>query len=531
MYGLDRQVALAANENKGKRPRIHLSVFREAVRHIQQAGGFTADMLRDKPVRALVDQTAECLLEAVDMGLRDNDIPQEMAERLDRDVFVFSGCKTYHELREASQLLRDDEGRIRPFRNFFEEVKALHPAYNENYLGAEYEFAVHAAQSAAQWAEIEREGDDYDLQYRTANDSRVRAEHAPLEGITLPPSDPFWNEYMPPNGWRCRCRAVQIRKGKSERSDSQTALQLGREATTQNDAQGRNKAEMFRFNPGRERVIFPKHHPYYNLSVDARNVVETMSDERQHTGAFSAQTIAEAEAEFREVLGLKCNLKGLRKQDLNIARDLFESIRHHLEMAPELKKVVHFAGTVAGRIEELKTAYYNKLRSDKLYDWCDDEHLMEYAGKKARAIASVKRNTLAYYHAAGAEFGLDCVVYNAANNDRLQRVLKESVDSKQSPEKCLTAKYLFDHEFGHSLDQRFGLSRDQQIRGIISDAMSKGEQYVTDNLCSYAYTSDNPVADFIAEAWGEYQNSDTPRPIAKQIGDIMIRIMKQGAIP
>lgn len=242
---------------------------------------FSAEMLAEKPVREMIDETVSCLAPSLADGLKNNESPQEIAEALERDIFVFSGCKTYHELCEASQLLRDDRGQIKPFRRFYEEVKAIHPTYNERYLEAEQEFAVHAAQSAAQWAEIERDGDDYDLQYRTANDGKVRPSHAQLEGLTRPQSDPCWTEIMPPNGWKCRCRVVQVRKGKYPHTDPETALQLGRQATTDLDSEGRNRAEMFRFNPGIDQVIFPKHHPYYNLSAQARRTIEVLADKRE----------------------------------------------------------------------------------------------------------------------------------------------------------------------------------------------------------------------------------------------------------
>lgn len=238
-------------------------------------------MLADAPVRDLIDETASCLKEAVNLGLSDGDIPPAMIESLDRNVFVFSGCKTYHELYEASQLLRDDKGQIKPFRKFYEDIKDIHPTYNEQYLAAEQEFAVHSAQSAAQWAEIEHDGDEYDLQYRTAGDGQVRPTHAALEGIALPATHPRWDELMPPNGWRCRCRIVQVRRGKYAYTDDATALRLGREATTDLDSKGRNRAEMFRFNPGKEQVVFPKNHPYYNLSTEARKAVEDLADNRK----------------------------------------------------------------------------------------------------------------------------------------------------------------------------------------------------------------------------------------------------------
>lgn len=42
------------------------------------------------------------------------------------------------------------------------------------------------------------------------NDSVVhpRPHHVALDGLTLPPSHPFWQTHYPPNGWGCRCRVV-----------------------------------------------------------------------------------------------------------------------------------------------------------------------------------------------------------------------------------------------------------------------------------------------------------------------------------
>lgn len=225
-------------------------------------------MLEDQPVVELQNETVRCLNDALDFGLEKSDMPEEMSEKLRNDVFVFSGCKTYHELKEASQMLLDERGQIKPLHRFVSDVKELHPKYNERYLEAEYDFAVTSAQSAAQWVEFKEDGDDYDLQYRTAGDPQVRPEHAALEGVTLPPSDSFWNMYMPPNGWHCRCTVEQVRIGKYERSDHGEAVQAGNQATTSTDAQGRNRSEMFRFNPGSQGVVFPPTHPYYSNVPD-----------------------------------------------------------------------------------------------------------------------------------------------------------------------------------------------------------------------------------------------------------------------
>lgn len=48
------------------------------------------------------------------------------------------------------------------------------------------------------------------LLYRTMRDERVRISHRPWDGIALPIDDPWWQTHYPPNGWRCRCRAISM---------------------------------------------------------------------------------------------------------------------------------------------------------------------------------------------------------------------------------------------------------------------------------------------------------------------------------
>ncbi|MCR5312985.1 MAG: phage head morphogenesis protein [Bacteroidaceae bacterium] len=119
-----------------------------------------------------------------------------------------------------------------------------------------------------------QDGDRYDLQYRTAQDSHVREDHALLHGTTLPPSDPFWDKYYPPNGWGCRCTVVQVRKGKFPLSDPELAMKRGDNSTAG------VKQQMFRFNPGKQMKIFPPKHPYYKTPAsDGKTVSNVAHDE------------------------------------------------------------------------------------------------------------------------------------------------------------------------------------------------------------------------------------------------------------
>jgi SPP1 gp7 family putative phage head morphogenesis protein len=179
-----------------------------------------------------------------------------MRRRLQRSDYIFSGMKTFHELNEAFPSLLDENGDRKPFEHFLNDVQKIDSTYNSNYLHAEYNFVQASAQMAAKWERFAEDGDRYNLQYRTAGDGKVRPEHAALNGVTLPPSDPFWEEYYPPNGWNCRCTVTQVRKSKYPATAHDEAVALGEEALQ------RDKKGIFHFNPGKQEKAVPDYNPY-----------------------------------------------------------------------------------------------------------------------------------------------------------------------------------------------------------------------------------------------------------------------------
>ena len=213
----------------------------------------------DSTVKALHKSLNDTISAGVSEGIT-QEMPAAMTRKLKNDVFVFSGMKTYAELKEASGLLLNTDGTVKPFAQFSDDVQKINNTYNQSYLQAEYNFAVASSQQAGNWANIDM---DKELQYRTAEDDRVRPEHAALDKITLPARDNFWNNYYPPNGWNCRCVAIEVNAGKYPQSNPSEAEKLGQAATTQLDKNGNNAAAIFRFNPGKQEVIFPPSHPYY----------------------------------------------------------------------------------------------------------------------------------------------------------------------------------------------------------------------------------------------------------------------------
>ena len=264
------------------------ALFDEAAKTVYQNGGFDVSCLTEPQAQALINETLRVIDTAVGSALP-HEVPDTIRYALENNAFIFSGFKAYHTLREVGLSLLTDKGDIKPFETFRRDVETVNNRYNHNYLYAEYNHAVGASLMASRWQQIEKDGDRYDLQYRTAQDDRVREDHAILHGTTLPPSDPFWSLYLPPNGWNCRCTAVQVRKGKYPLSDPDLSMLRGNNCTEA------AKQQIFRFNPGKELKLFPPKHPYYKAPEAAKQVIEQLSEEQQREKRI-AEIIAELPA-------------------------------------------------------------------------------------------------------------------------------------------------------------------------------------------------------------------------------------------
>lgn len=60
---------------------------------------------------------------------------------------------------------------------------------------------------------------------------------------------------------------VEVRKSKYAESDAEEAMRKGEAATSQIGKDGKNRLEVFRFNPGKEEKLFPSKHPYGKTKV------------------------------------------------------------------------------------------------------------------------------------------------------------------------------------------------------------------------------------------------------------------------
>lgn len=308
-----------------------LNIGKKAFKHLHKKGTYSPEDLKtEKPYQNLVKSTFDIF----NFAILDNDMPEDMQRALQSDAYLFGSLKANAQLFEASKLLLNTDGRLKSFSEVSNDFNKLNVNYNQNYLESEYEFAVASSQMAAQWSNLGG-SDRYNLQYRTAKDERVRESHQALADITLPKEDPFWSSFYPPNGWRCRCTAVEVLKDKYEVSSSQTAITAGEKATTQVGKDGKNRLEIFRFNPGQKQVVFPPTHPYGKVK-GAKEILPD-NDSKKLRKEKDLEIKDWAKKNIPET-GKIIKSKNFLTNELQISRASIKSIGDHFS-SPDLKEV------------------------------------------------------------------------------------------------------------------------------------------------------------------------------------------------
>jgi SPP1 gp7 family putative phage head morphogenesis protein len=198
-------------------------------------------------------KTAKYLRDGIDLAPVVDEI---LVADLTNNIYVFSGAKTYQQTRAMTAMLADPELQSN-FYKFKEAVRPMFTLYNEDYLQAEYQTAKASARMASDWKRIEADADVLPLlQYQTVGDGRVRPTHAALDNIIRPISDPFWKQYYPPNGWRCRCTVIQLAQGEETDLSKFTPPE--------------DVPPLFRMNAGIDGYVFKEKgkdkHPYFDIA-------------------------------------------------------------------------------------------------------------------------------------------------------------------------------------------------------------------------------------------------------------------------
>lgn len=169
------------------------------------------------------------------------------------NTFAFSAAKTFQQVKDMSAQVFKGGQKV-PFGEFKRSADQVFGIYNTTWLNVEQRTAVNQAFAGQQWMGIQEQKEDLPLlQFQTVGDDRVRDDHQALDNTVKKVDDPFWDSFMPPIDWNCRCIVQQLGEGDAEISPEKKS-----------SFEKPNK--LFNMNPGKDRLIFREDHPYFKVA-------------------------------------------------------------------------------------------------------------------------------------------------------------------------------------------------------------------------------------------------------------------------
>ncbi|ANQ49605.2 hypothetical protein MY04_4788 [Flammeovirga sp. MY04] len=123
----------------------------------------------------------------------------EMVQNFRKNIARFSAYK----MRELTAVLLLSD---------IEDAPTMDKLYNTNWLRTEYNHTVRSCQSAEEWQSLQEDKDLYPfLRYNPSVAAEQRSEHKKLYGVIKHIDDPFWDTWLPPSAWNCKCSVSQER--------------------------------------------------------------------------------------------------------------------------------------------------------------------------------------------------------------------------------------------------------------------------------------------------------------------------------
>ena len=233
-------------------------------------------------------------------------------------------------------------------------------------------------------------------------------------------------------------------------------------------------------------------------------------------------TIKEADEYITKSYGIQASYKGV---DVEVANAWNESLTDSFETFPELKSNMGFVGEAHNRylvikervtadVEEWLNNYYGSTKPSNFNDLVK----RQVSRRMGKHRVSSNWFGVSYSGGTGKFQDLNGIFANSATGKKANEMieaLKRSVAIGYHPIGCDTIKSVADHEIGHQLDSLLRISTSSDFLNyyhtLKRDDIVKG-------LSQYAATKKR---EFLAEAWAEYRNNPSPRPIAKKVGEIV----------
>lgn len=171
---------------------------------------------------------------------------------------VFAAFKVHSMSERMAARLLNPDGTLKPFRQWADDVKSISSHYVGAWLRTEYDTALIRAHNAADWQQFIRDADVMpNLRWMPTTSPTPESSHRAFweRKLTLPVSDPFWNEHHPGDRWNCKCSL--------EQTDDPATPELKAEFAGEAPQPGLTN------NPGKDGHTFSQDHPYFPKSCSS----------------------------------------------------------------------------------------------------------------------------------------------------------------------------------------------------------------------------------------------------------------------
>ena len=199
---------------------------------------------------AVVKVINEATVEGLSQSNAASTHDEEFYRTLRHSNEVFAAFKVHSLAGEVAKNLLDSDGKLKPFRQWADDVKGITSHYVGAWLRTEYDTAVIRAHNAADWREFERNKDVLpNLRWMPTTSPSPEGSHRNywMAKLTLPIDDPFWNNHHPGDRWNCKCSLEATDDPVNRPADMDAPLpQKGLEN-----------------NPGKDGHTFNDTHPYF----------------------------------------------------------------------------------------------------------------------------------------------------------------------------------------------------------------------------------------------------------------------------
>lgn len=231
-------------------------------------------------------------------------VPSREALLMQRNLYKFSGAKTYSMMEELNSKLVKD-GRLITEKEFLAEALKINKDYNLNHAQAEYQTTQQSAKMAVVWEAAQRNKARFpNLKFKTQQEDKVSDEHRKLNDIIAAIDGEFWKTHFPPLRFRCRCYTVQTAE---QPSDKIPTVEI---------------PDGFKNNVGITNQVFDedskKPHPFFQMSKRNKEVIRRIEkgyDQmfRDDLRAWAKQNLIKKSIEKKGVGKIKFTNKGIKE--------------------------------------------------------------------------------------------------------------------------------------------------------------------------------------------------------------------------